>query len=72
MYIIMYKTTVGFRLRAIGINKRAAGSLGVNVEKYQIISTTLSGGMIGYHLREGEHYLSRYEWQRFLDFLEEA
>ena len=25
MYIIMYKTTVGFRLRAIGINKRAAG-----------------------------------------------
>ncbi len=47
MYIIMYKTTVGFRLRAIGINKRAAGSLGVNVEKYQIISTTLSGGMIG-------------------------
>ena len=47
MYIIMYNTTVGFRLRAIGINKRAAGSLGVNVEKYQIISTTLSGGMIG-------------------------
>ena len=34
--------------------------------------TVLSGGMIGYHLREGEHYLSRYEWQRFLDFLEEA
>ena len=47
MYIIMYKTVIGFRLRAIGYNKAAAGSMGVNVEKYQIIATTLSGGMIG-------------------------
>lgn len=27
-------------------------------------------GCLGYHLRPGEHYLSRYEWQQFLDFLE--
>lgn len=27
-------------------------------------------GSLGYHLRAGEHYLSRYEWQKFLDFLE--
>jgi simple sugar transport system permease protein len=47
MFIIMYKTVVGFRLRAIGINKSAASSLGINVAKYQIIATTLSGGMIG-------------------------
>ena len=47
MYVIMYKTVIGFRLRAIGINDSAASSLGINVEKYQIIATTLSGGMIG-------------------------
>ena len=27
-------------------------------------------GHLGYHLRPGEHYLSRYEWQQFLDFLD--
>ena len=47
MYVIMYKTVIGFRLRAIGVNKSAASSLGVNVERYQIIATTLSGSMIG-------------------------
>lgn len=47
MYIIMYKTVVGFRLRAIGVNSSAASSLGINVARYQIIATTLSGAMIG-------------------------
>ncbi len=47
MFIIMYKTVIGFRLRAIGINKNAASSLGINVGRYQIIATTLSGSMIG-------------------------
>lgn len=47
MYVIMYKTVIGFRLRAIGVNKSAASSLGVNVERYQIVATTLSGAMIG-------------------------
>lgn len=47
MYIIMYKTVIGFRLRAIGINQSAARSLGINVSRYQIVATTLSGGMIG-------------------------
>lgn len=47
MYIIMYKTVIGFRLRAIGINKSAASSLGINVARNQIIATTLSGAMIG-------------------------
>ncbi len=47
MYVIMYKTVIGFRLRAIGINHAAASSLGINVARNQIISTTLSGAMIG-------------------------
>ena len=33
MYIIMYKTVIGFRLRAIGINQSAASSLGINVAR---------------------------------------
>ena len=47
MYVIMYKTVIGFRLRAIGVNKSAASSLGVTVERYQIVATTLSGSMFG-------------------------
>jgi len=47
MFIIMYKTVIGFRLRAIGINQSAASSLGIDVGKYQIIATTCSGAMIG-------------------------
>ena len=47
MFIIMYRTVIGFRLRALGINKSAAGSLGINVPMYQILATTLSGSMIG-------------------------
>ena len=35
VYVVMYKTRVGFRLRAIGINPEAADSLGVNVQKYR-------------------------------------
>ena len=47
MFILMYRTVIGFRLRALGINKSAAGSLGINVPRYQITATTLSGCMIG-------------------------
>ena len=47
MFIVMYRTVIGFRLRALGINKKAAGSLGINVPRYQILATTLSGSMIG-------------------------
>lgn len=47
VYVVMYKTKVGFRLRAIGINPDAASSLGVNVQKYQLIAVTLAGAMNG-------------------------
>ena len=47
MFVIMYRTVAGFRLRALGINASAAGSLGVNVQRYQITSVTLSGALIG-------------------------
>ncbi|MDO5112144.1 MAG: ABC transporter permease [Clostridia bacterium] len=47
VYVVMYKTRVGFRLRAIGINPDAASSLGINVKKYQLIAVTLAGGLNG-------------------------
>ena len=47
MYIVMYKTVIGFRIRCIGINPDAASSLGIRVQRYQIIATSLSGSMIG-------------------------
>ncbi len=47
MFIIMYKTVMGFRIRCIGINPDAASSLGIRVPLYRIVATTLSGSMIG-------------------------
>ncbi len=47
MFVVMYRTVVGFRLRALGINRSAASSLGVDVRRYQITAATLSGALIG-------------------------
>ena len=35
------------------------------------VGEVFAQGSVGYHIRPGEHYLSRYEWQQFLDFLEQ-
>ena len=29
----------------------------------------MRSGSIGYHLRHGRHYLSRYDWQRFMEYM---
>ena len=47
MHIFLYKTVLGYRLRAIGINKEAARSLGTPVEKYQFLTISLSGILCG-------------------------
>ncbi|MCQ2438395.1 MAG: ABC transporter permease [Oscillospiraceae bacterium] len=47
MYLLMYKTVLGFRIRCIGINPDAAASLGIRVQRWQILATTLSGSLIG-------------------------
>ncbi len=48
MYIFLYKTVTGYRIRAIGINGEAARSLGTPVEKYQFATITLSGILCGF------------------------
>ena len=45
--IFLYKTVIGYRVRAIGINAEAARSLGTPVEKYQFWTMTLSGIFCG-------------------------
>ncbi len=45
--IILNKTTLGYKLRAVGFNKEAARYGGINVEKYMIISMFISGSLAG-------------------------
>lgn len=42
-FIVMYKSKVGLRLRAIGDNPRAAGTAGIPVKKYRYMFVTISG-----------------------------
>lgn len=30
---------------------------------------SMHDGSIGYHMRKGEHYLSRYDWQKFMEYI---
>jgi hypothetical protein len=41
----------------------------VTQDEYPKPGTVLHEGRIGYHLREGTHYLSRYDWQRFMEYM---
>lgn len=47
MYWFLYKTVLGYRIRAIGTNPTAARSLGTPVDRYQFITITLSGIFCG-------------------------
>jgi len=47
LYIYMFKTVSGFRLRSVGINKEAAMSLGVNGDRTQIMTVVFSGLLSG-------------------------
>ena len=42
-FIVLYKTPLGMRMRACGLNADAARTAGINVEKLQILSLALSG-----------------------------
>ena len=44
-YLFLWKTSVGFQLRAVGSNSEAARAAGIPVNRYLILSMTLSGGI---------------------------
>lgn len=43
MYILIFKTPLGMRMRACGLNAEAAKSAGISVDKLQLFSLILSG-----------------------------
>ena len=47
IYITLYKTTIGYKIRAIGQNPRVAEHGGVNVNRVLITAGLLSGGIAG-------------------------
>lgn len=47
MYILLQRTIIGFRIRAIGQNERAASYAGINVRRQMVLSMFLAGGMAG-------------------------
>lgn len=47
IYILLWRTTFGYRLRAVGKNMRAARYAGINVERQIVYSMLWSGGFAG-------------------------
>lgn len=47
VYIFLWRTTIGYRIRAVGLNPHAARYAGINVPRYVILSMGLSGAFAG-------------------------
>jgi len=47
VYVFLWRTTIGYRIRAVGFNPEAARYSGINVPFYQALSLTLAGGFSG-------------------------
>lgn len=48
VWFILYKTSLGYRIRITGINKEAAGMAGVNPKKQYMIAFAISGAIAGF------------------------
>ena len=47
VYIFLWRTTIGYRIRAVGLNPSAARYAGINVPGYMVVSMALSGAFAG-------------------------
>jgi len=47
VYIFLWKTTIGYQIRAVGFNRRAARHAGINVPRSIFLAMVLSGGLAG-------------------------
>jgi general nucleoside transport system permease protein len=47
VYIFLWRTTIGYRIRAVGLNPDASRFAGINVPFHQALSLTLAGGFAG-------------------------
>jgi general nucleoside transport system permease protein len=46
-YVFLWRTTIGYRIRAVGLNPDASRYAGIRVPVYQALSLTLGGGLAG-------------------------
>lgn len=63
LYIFLWKTTIGYKLRAVGFNYSAANSSGINAKLLMLLTMSLCGGLAG--LAGGCEVLSNYH--RFIE-----
>jgi ABC-type uncharacterized transport system permease subunit len=47
VYNVLWRTTIGYRIRAVGLNADAARYAGINVKRYVVLSLLLSGALGG-------------------------
>jgi simple sugar transport system permease protein len=47
VYVLLWRTTIGYRIRAVGLNPDASRFSGIQVPFYQALSLTLAGGFAG-------------------------
>ncbi|GAB4423227.1 MAG: ABC transporter permease [Anaerolineae bacterium] len=47
VYVFLWRTTIGYRIRAVGLNPHAARYAGINVPRTMILSLGLSGAFAG-------------------------
>ena len=47
VYFFLWRTTIGYRIRAVGLNPDASRFSGINVPLYQALSLTFAGGFAG-------------------------
>jgi len=47
VYIFLWRTTIGYRIRAVGLNPSAARYAGIPVKSYMALAMTLSGAFAG-------------------------
>jgi simple sugar transport system permease protein len=47
VYIFLWRTTIGYRIRAVGLSPEASKYAGIRVPFYQALALTLAGGFAG-------------------------
>lgn len=47
VYIFLWRTTIGYRIRAVGLNPEAARYAGIDTKRYIVLSLALSGAFAG-------------------------
>ncbi len=47
VYLLLWHTSIGYRMRAVGAGPEAARYAGINVEWYLVLAMALAGGMAG-------------------------